>query len=295
MSPPSAESAGESTLRGLWEELRPHQWYKQVILFIPLVYSGQAVVVTDWGRIMAGALVFSFVAGCVYIVNDILDREADREHPVKRHRPIASGLISVRIALTVAVAGLLAAGIVALWLDPFFLAVVSIYVAQNLAYSIFLKHILLVDIFLVGAGFVLRALAGVALIEAPLSPWLFLSVFLAAFLLASAKRYAEFVNASESATRASLDSFTPDFSLFLLFLASSTLLVVYSLYTFFARRTEMMVTIPFAYYSVLRFTNLLIIDPTEQINEILFHRDMVLNFILWGVVTIIVLYPFPFK
>lgn len=286
---PNLESTGESMLAGILYELRPHQWYKQLILFIPLVYSGQATSLTAWTQITAGAIVFSLVAGCVYIVNDIFDREEDRKHPVKQHRPIASGQVSVRIAGIVATSGFLLAGSVAFWLDWLFLAVLITYLAQNLAYSAVLKHIFLVDLFVVGAGFVLRAVAGVILISAELSTWLFLTVFLTAFLLASGKRRAEFIP-RENEARTSLDEFTEEFSTFVLFLSATTLLIVYSLYTFFTRGTVMMLTIPFAYYSVLRFCHLMLEHPTEQVDKHLFRRDMLTNFLLWGVATLIILY-----
>lgn len=290
MFTPDLESTGDSTLVGIWYALRPYQWYKQLIIIIPIVYAGKATEFDAWIYTVVGVLVFSLVAGCVYIINDILDRENDRNHPVKRHRPIASGQVPVRVAMLVAISGFLVSGAIALWLSTLFFTILFFYVVQNIAYSTVLKHVFLVDIFVVGTGFVLRATAGVVLIGAPLSPWLFLTVFLAAFLLASGKRRAELVRNETDSVRTSLDNSTPEFSLFLLFLSAATLLVVYSLYTFFAGNTEMMITIPFAYYSVLRFCHSILGRPTEQVQKILFQKDMVLNFSLWGVVTLIILY-----
>jgi 4-hydroxybenzoate polyprenyltransferase len=289
MFAPDLKSTGKSVLAGIWYELRPHQWYKQVLLFVPLVFSGQATSLTAWSQVIAGALVFSLLAGCVYIVNDIFDREEDRNHPIKQHRPIASGQVSVRIAKIVAIGGFLIVGGVALWLDWVLFLILVGYLVQNLVYSTILKNVFLIDIFIIGSGFVLRAIAGVAIISAPSSPWLLLTVFLAALLLASGKRRAEFKKFDNEA-RTSLDNFTEEFSMFLLFLSATTLLVVYSLYTFFSRSTIMMLTIPFAYYSVLKFCYLMLEQPTEQVHEHLFRRDMLAVFTLWGVATLIILY-----
>lgn len=290
MLTPDLESTSDSTLLGIAYALRPHQWYKQVILFIPLVYSGRATEPSAWATIALGALLFSVTAGCVYVLNDVFDREEDRDHPVKRHRPIASGQVPVGTATLVAVGGFLASGLLAFRLDHIYVTVLVAYVLLNVAYSSVLKQVFLIDMFVIGIGFVLRAYAGVALLDAPFSSWLFLTVFLAAFLLASGKRHSELVANDESEVRSNLDDFTADFSLFVLYVAASTLIVIYSLYTFFARQTEMMLTIPFAYYSVLRFSHLVLLRPTEQVHELLFQRDMLANFVLWGVVTVFILY-----
>lgn len=258
------------------------------------MYSGQATSLDSWSIIVAGAFIFSVISGCVYIINDIFDREEDRNHPVKQHRPIASGQMPVGIAALVAIGGIFLAGAAAFWLDQIFVLVIIAYILQNIAYSAVLKHLFLIDIFIVGTGFVLRALAGVLLIDATLSPWLFLSVFLAAFLLASGKRRAEVTSSNESNTRTSVENYTSDFSLFVLFISAATLLMVYSLYTFFARQTAMMVTIPLAYYSVLRICHLIVVQPTEQMYKLLFRRDMLTTFVLWGITTVTILYiPYP--
>lgn len=274
--------------------VRPRQWYKQLVLFIPVVFALSALDPTAWVRTGLGAIAFSAVAGATYVVNDVLDVEEDRRHPTKRHRPIASGRLPVPTALAAAAVLALAGFGVAAWLTPVFLVVLGAYAGQNLVYSLWLKRFLLVDLFVVSAGFVLRAYAGIVLIDTVLSPWMFLSVFLAALMLATGKRRAELDAVARPATvRDTLGRYSPEFLDFVLFGVSTTLLISYSLYTFFVQELVMMLTIPFAFYAVFRYVHNVFERDAGRPGQLLFERPMLANFALWGAVVFFALYVYP--
>jgi 4-hydroxybenzoate polyprenyltransferase len=184
--------------------LRPRQWTKNLLLFAGVLFSRQIAQPGLLGRAVAGFVAFSLLASSVYVLNDMLDASADRLHPRKRQRPIASGQLSVPAALAGLVPILALAVALAVWLGPQFMVVLGIYLALNLAYSLALKRYLLLDVFVIAIGFVLRAIAGVALLlpVAPgteLSAWLLVCTFFGALFLGLAKRRREL--AGESAAR----------------------------------------------------------------------------------------------
>jgi 4-hydroxybenzoate polyprenyltransferase len=279
---------------GLLETLRPSQWYKQSILFVALVFSMNATDLAAWGDVTAGALLFSLVAGTVYLFNDVCDREEDRAHPTKQHRPIASGQLGVATAIA---AGLvLAAGslVAAWWLSPAFFAVLLLYVAQNAAYNAVLRDVLFVDVLLIGTGFVLRAIGGVVLLGAPVSPWLVLCTFLAALFLGFGKRVGEQRRlGGQAATRSNLDAYGSELPAFLLGSVASALLIAYSLYTFFAQTPLMMVTIPLAFYAVFRYGYLVWSEGIEDPSAMFLDRGMVTTLTVWSLAIAAVLYVPP--
>jgi 4-hydroxybenzoate polyprenyltransferase len=293
----NVNQAAASTFTGIVYSLRPWQWYKQLIIFVPVVFSFQyfdAFDLTVWLRVVAGAIVFSLTAGCVYIVNDIMDVEEDRNHPRKKHRPIASGQVSVAVATGVSLPGLVA-GPVAGWLiDPAFGLVLGVYVLQNALYSGGLKNLVFVDLLILGFGFVVRAVAGVVLVGAPISPWLVLCTFLTALLLGTGKRRAELdlVENGED-IRQNLEDYSGELLQMMFISVCAVLLVSYSLYTFFVRSDAMMLTIPFALYAVFRYGYLTIEEGMKQPERMFVDRPMMANLVLWALVAFAVLYLLP--
>jgi 4-hydroxybenzoate polyprenyltransferase len=289
--------APTSVVAGLAYSLRPWQWYKQLIVLVPIAFSFRYFDVLDlgvWFDVVAGALVFSLTAGCVYVLNDIADREEDRNHPRKKHRPIASGQVPVAVAAGVAIPGLLAGPAVGWYLTPAFGALLGVYVLQNLLYSAGLKTFAFVDILVIGVGFVLRAVAGVILVGAPISPWLVLCTFLTALLLAVGKREAELaVVDGDDETRESLSDYSTDLLRMMFVSVSSVLLVSYSLYTFFVRSDAMMLTIPFALFAVFRYGYLTMEEGMKRPERMFLDRPMLANLVLWAVVVLLILYLFP--
>ena len=290
-------STATSIVAGLAYSLRPWQWYKQLIIFIPIAFSFQYFEVLDplvWFRVVVGALVFSLTAGCVYVINDIMDVKEDRNHPRKKHRPIASGQVPIAVAAGIAIPVLFVGPAVGWWLRPAFGGLLGVYVLENLLYSAGLKDVAFVDLLIIGIGFVLRAIAGVILVGAPISPWLVLCTFLTALLLGMGKRQAELgVVGEDTETRESLSEYSTDLLRVMFISVSSMLLVSYSLYTFFVRSDAMMLTIPFALYAVFRYGYLTIEKGMQRPERMFLDRPMLVNLLVWGIVTMFILYLFP--
>lgn len=283
------------TIAGLVREIRPWQWYKQGVMLLGVVFSGNLLNADAWLDLTVGIVSFTALAGAIYVVNDISDVEADRNHPEKRHRPIASGDVSIPLAA--AFGGVLAAGGLAgaASLGLPFLVVSVAYAGQNVLYSAVLKEIPFVDVIVVAVGFVLRAIAGVVAIQVVLSPWLIVCTFLLALVLAIGKRRSELeMSADAATTRSVLDTYTEGSIDQLLVMVMATLLLSYSLYTFSRTDPIMMVTLPFAFYGVFRYHYLVrTTDVAGRPEFLLTDLPSVLNLLVWGLVTVAVLYDAP--
>lgn len=281
--------------RGLVRELRPWQWYKQGVMLFGIVFSRNLLDLEKWGLLLVGIGAFTAVVGAVYIFNDITDLEEDRNHPEKQHRPMASGQVPVALGggfgLVLLVGGLAAS----YWLGPLFLAVVLGYLGQNVLYSLYLKQVVLVDVMVVATGFVLRAIAGVVAIAVPLSPWLIVCTYLFALVLALGKRRHELAEADDPTdVRSVLGEYSIETIDHFLVVVMATLLVAYSLYTFFRVDLIMMATLPFAFFGVFRYYHLVHTSNIAGRPEyLLTDRQSVLNLLLWGLVAIGVLYNVP--
>ena len=246
---------------------RPKQWTKNLIVYFAMFFSleeawelGQASsFLPVLGKTTVAFALFSAITGAVYLVNDIFDVEQDRRHPTKRRRPIASGRVSVPMAWAM-VFGLVALGLgLSFALAPLFGWVCVGYLALMLSYTIILKRLVLLDVFSISAGFVLRAVAGAAVLDVPISPWLYICTGLGALLIALAKRRSELAAAGEAAAgqRGTLEIYTTHLlDQFIAIVAPSTLLA-YTLYTFTAPNLPdnhaMMLTIPFVVYGLFRY------------------------------------------
>ena len=224
--------------------------------------------------------VFGFVAFCLissfgYVLNDLHDAEADREHPLKRLRPIPSGRLPRSAAFASLLPLLIGGGLITATLGEDFAWTIALYLAINFTYTQLLKRQVLIDVFAIASGFVIRAIAGVALLlpvapETQLSPWLLVCTFFGALFLALAKRRRELANAGDHAARqrAVLGSYTPELLDGLLLVSASSALISYALYTIWPGTvakfgTEaMMFTIPFVTYGIFRY--LYLVRTTEQ-------------------------------
>jgi len=295
MAQPSQRRDPVTTATGLLREIRPWQWYKQGVMFLGITFSKNLLNVDAWLSLLTGVVSFTAIAGATYIFNDINDLEEDRNHPKKRHRPLASGQVSVPIAVGLGIV-LIFVGLGAAYsLGPLFLAVLLVYLGQNALYSIYLKQFVFVDVIIVAIGFVLRAIAGVIAIDVFLSPWLIVSTFLLALVLALGKRRNELeVSTDPEETRDVLEEYSKDNIDQLLVTTMATLLMAYSLYSFSRTDPTMIVTLPFAFFGVFRYHYL--VQTTEiagQPEYLLTDRPLVVNLTLWGAVTITVLYTSP--
>jgi 4-hydroxybenzoate polyprenyltransferase len=263
----SATRSASSLPRQLLKAMRPRQWPKNGIVFLALIFSyGQEYYLSEPGTWIPKVLeaLVAFVCFCMvssgdYLVNDIRDVEADRLHPTKRNRPIAAGLLPVRTAWTVA-AVLFGSGIAAAFvLDWRVGCVVLGYSVMMLAYSFSLKHIVIIDLFIIATGFVLRAMAGALAIDVPISPWLYVVTALGALFLGINKRRAELTLLDQGAGshRKILDEYTVPMLDQMGTIVTAALVIAYGLYTFTAEGLptdhSMMLTIPFVLYGIFRY------------------------------------------
>ncbi|AZH27244.1 decaprenyl-phosphate phosphoribosyltransferase [Haloplanus aerogenes] len=264
-------------------------------MVLGIVFSKNLLNLGAWIELLVGVAAFTAIAGAAYIFNDVSDLEEDRNHPEKRHRPIASGQVSVPIAVAFG-GSLVVAGLVAAYsLGPLFLAVLGVYLAQNALYSLYLKHVVFVDILVVAIGFVLRAVAGVVAIGVFLSPWLIVSTFLLALVLALGKRRSELELATDPRdTRVVLDAYSEGNLDQLLVMTMATLLMAYSLYSFSRTSHTMMLTLPFAFFGAFRYHHLVYTtDIAGRPEYLLTDRPSILNLFLWGLTAAGVLYNVP--
>jgi 4-hydroxybenzoate polyprenyltransferase len=301
-SPPltAARAARGLGLAAVVESLRLGQWVKNGFVFAPLIFSHG---LTNWSRdaqVLAAALIFCLVSSAVYLINDILDADEDRRHPLKCLRPIASGRLAVRGA-TVIAALLTLTGMVGAWvLDRWFFGVVAVFLAVNLLYSTLLKHVMLVDVFMIAAGFVLRVLGGAVVIHVEVSAWLIACTTLLALFLALAKRRHELVLLKEDAAghRAILAHYTPYFLDQLIGVVTASTVMSYTLYTlsedvktkFPGKRLEL--TIPFVLFGIFRY--LYLIHRNEgggNPTRLLFTDGVLLTVVvMWAAAVILIIY-----
>ena len=262
-------------IRALVVAVRPRQWVKNLVIYLAFFFTlneywdlgDPFAALTEFGKATVAFVIFSALTGAVYLINDIFDVERDRLHPRKRLRPIASGQLSVSVAWSAA-AVLAGTGLVAAFVfQPMFGLVSLAYVVSIVAYSMYLKQIVIIDVFTISGGFVLRAVAGAVVMQVPISPWLFICTGLAALLLALAKRRSELAQAGENAgsQRKSLQAYTLPFLDQLISVVATAAVVAYSLYTFTAENLPdnhaMMLTIPFVVYGLFRY--LYIVHQTD--------------------------------
>lgn len=286
-------------LTAILKTMRPRQWTKNGFVFFALIFDKQLFQPEAFLRTMAGFIMFCLVSSVVYIINDITDIEADRLHPKKKLRPLPSGKLPVPVAWAVAGLIVLVCLPLAYWLSVGFGIVLTGYLLMNLAYSRWLKHIPILDVFIIAAGFVLRVEAGVTLITVErFSPWLYVVTTLGALYLGFGKRRAELTLLAKGAGshRKVLEGYSlPLLDQYLTIVATGTI-VFYSFYTFFAPNVpenhSMMLTIPFFIYIIFRYQYLVhMTDHTGAPDEVLLtDRPMQLALALMGLTIFVVFY-----
>ena len=289
-------------LKAILKAMRPRQWTKNAVVFAALVFDRQLLFPGPFLRTLAGFIIFCLLSGVVYIINDIAYVDADRNHPKKRLRPIASGQLPIPAARAAVIALIIVIFPVSYLLSPGFMLVALLYLLVNLAYSQWIKHIPLLDVFSIAAGFVLRVAAGVMLIQvARFSPWLYVVTTLGSLYIGFGKRRAELALLAEGANshRRVLDGYTiPLLDQFIIIVSSITI-IAYSLYTFSApnlpENHAMMLTIPFVLYGIFRY--LYLIQMTERAGApeevLLSDRPLQIDILLWGLSVLVSIYLLP--
>ena len=276
--------------------MRPEQWTKNGLVLAACFFAYwdpqqhlREQGLRPYAISAAAAALFCLVSSGVYALNDWRDRVADRLHPVKRNRPVASGEISSKTALALS-AGLLAAGILGSLFSPPLCAVLAAYAALQLLYTFRLKHVPLVDVFVIAAGFVLRAVAGAAVLAARISPWLLLCTFLLALFLALCKRRQEKVTRNENEQRRSVRAYSAQLLDSLISITAAATIVSYSLYTLSPDTTRRFgtpllgLTIPLVLFGVFRYLHLVYTSHAGERPEqvLLTDKAIIATILLYG-------------
>jgi 4-hydroxybenzoate polyprenyltransferase len=286
-------------LTALVKSMRPKQWVKNGIIFTALVFDQQLLQLTPFLHTLAGFILLCLGASAVYLMNDLVDLEQDRAHPIKRNRPIASGSLPVPVAQGAAVIFFIVSVVGSFLLETNFGWVLGIYLGLNLLYSFYLKHVAIIDVLILASFFILRVEAGVTLITVQrFSPWMYVCVTLLALFMGLGKRRAEIVLLAEKANshRRVLDGYTVSFIDQLLSIVSSTTIVAYALYTFSATNLPenhtMMLTIPFVIYGIFRYLFLIHVKEEGGAPEELLLEDfpLLITVALWALSVVFVLY-----
>jgi 4-hydroxybenzoate polyprenyltransferase len=284
----------------LVRSLRPQQWTKNLFVFAGLLFSGRLIDRAAWPAAIAAFLIFCGLSGAVYLVNDVLDRAADAQHPIKRHRPVASGALAPGVALTAALV-LAAACVAAATAINTGLTITAVaYVVLLGAYSAALKHYVIIDVLTLSAGFVLRAVAGAVAIGVPISHWLLVCSTLLALFIGLSKRRHELTLLSDGAAghRPILQEYSPYLLDQMISVVTAATLVAYSVYTISSETAERLgsdrlgLTIPFVLYGIFRYLYLVHRrDGGGSPSELLLtDRPLLVCVALWVAAVILVLY-----
>lgn len=282
-----------STSYLLFKQLRPRQWTKNFLLYAALLFSFQ---LTNLDKILLatlGFILFSLTASSIYILNDYKDIEADRNHPTKKYRPMASGHLNPKLALATGIVLLTVSLVVSFIANKLFFFILLIYFLSNVLYSLFLKHIVIIDIMLIAFGFVLRAIGGAVVINVPFTPWFLLCAMLLSLFLAIGKRRNELNLAlkEDSSHRKVLDDYSLPFLDQLTSIVSSATIVSYAVFTFTAGGTiHLMWTIPFVVYGIFRYLYLIHVkDEGGAPEKVLFEDKHILITVILYVISVLVI------
>lgn len=274
------------------KQLRPKQWIKNVFLFPALVFSGRFLEPDPVFAALIGFASFSLLASSGYVLNDWLDREADRKHPKKRFRPIASGALPESLAWVLMAACLVGGGALALYLSPQFLFIAMVYLATTLSYSFYFKHKVILDVLFLSSGFVWRMVAGAVAIDVHVSPWLFLCTVFFALFFGFNKRRAELLNVgAHTGTRRNLAEYSPQMLEQFQAIVTSATIITYLLYTVLGPTGWMTLTIPLVLYALFRYIYLIDRHGEGGAPDETLLRDapMLFTGMLYCVVSIVVL------
>jgi len=281
------------------KSMRPGQWVKNTLVFAPLIFAMRVSDPEAVVRVALTFVLFCLLAGGVYLINDVLDRDRDREHPLKKERPVASGALPARTAAAAGTAAVFLAIAASLFLSLGTALTLAGYLALNFAYSRHLKNLVIIDVMAIAAGFLLRVVAGAQAIPVSVSFWLLLCTGLLALFLAFGKRRHELLllEADASTHRPILDEYSPYFLDQMIGVASTSTVIAYALYTISPDVQEKLgtswlsLTIPFVLYGIFRYLYLIHQkdqggDPTETI---LTDPPLLVNILLWVVAVLLLL------
>lgn len=275
--------------------IRPAQWYKNLLIFVPIIFSGNLGNINLLLLTVLGFMSLCSVSSANYVINDLMDRKRDKKHPEKRKRPIAAGKIKIwqGIVLTILLL-VVSVGLATPLNINFFYAVVILF-GISFIYSLLLKREPFVDILLIGILFVVRAVSGALIIGVEVSPWLIACVFFLAIFLITGKRHADasFLGKSAKNHRSTLETYTPEMTKSLMVIATVLLTASYTLYSFLSDNTPYLIfTLPFALYLIFRYFYLVYSGSNiaRSPERVFLDIRMDIGMLLWGAVTFIILY-----
>jgi len=278
------------------KELRPKQWTKNLLVFAALIFTIPDITVNMVYAALAGFMLFSFVSGAVYILNDLVDLELDRQHPIKKNRPMASGNLPPAIAVSAGSILLLVSLVTSYYLNTWFGLILTVYFVLNVAYSFYLKNVVIIDVMVIATGFVLRAAGGAYVIDVPMTPWFIICTMLLALFLAISKRRHELTLVEAEGTQGDYRVVLNSYSTRLLdemnSIVTTATIISYALFTFTSGRTlNLMWTIPLVIYGIFRYLYLIHIENKGgQPDEILLKdKPILITVLLYTVLLIVIL------
>ncbi len=289
-------------IKTLVEIIRPSQWYKNFLVFVPLVFSINLFNLDSIIMSFLGFLALCLASSGSYVINDVFDNKRDLVHPEKRKRPIPSGRLSVRSALIFGIVLIVAAGIFAYFLNEIFFIIVILLILSTFFYSKGAKDIFLLDVFLISINFVLRAVSGVFLIDVGLSPWLIIGIFFVALLLGFSKRKNEISLLKDQAIKHKkvLEKYSEKFLQYSIGQASAASILAYSIYAINGPGSigdwRLVLTIPVAFFILISYVNNIMSgkNPNKELGGLLIvDKKLSVALLVYVIMVIILIYFVP--
>jgi decaprenyl-phosphate phosphoribosyltransferase len=271
--------------------LRPKQWIKNLLLLFPPFFGGKLLDPSVLSVLLPSLFSFSLAASSCYIINDIMDKEFDLRHPVKKDRAIARGDVSITVASFIAISLFLAAIVMAYGVSIRFESFIIAYCLLTLGYTIYFKNLVILDIFFIAFGFLLRVLAGGEAFHIAISSWLFLTVFMVALFLAAGKRLGELILRGDDAGshRRSLNDYSYSFLEGILWSAASSALITYALYSI-ENRNELIYSVPLAIFGFFRYIYIVKKGKGDPTDALLKDPQILTTGIIWASMLGIMIY-----
>jgi 4-hydroxybenzoate polyprenyltransferase len=281
--------------------IRIHQWIKNVFVFVPLLFSlhlfdNEYLLIT-----LFAFFVFCLASSAIYVINDIVDIEADRAHPVKKNRPLPSGSISIKVAVVITVLLMVLLAVALLFFNLEFILITVVFVVLNVLYSFWFKNIVILDVFSIAAGFAMRVLAGAFVILVPISSWLLLTTMFISLFLGVMKRHSELTivaDNSSSSSRKVLSQYSLNFADQMATVAAAGVIICYALYTVAPRTVSvfnsesLIYTTPFVVFGIFRYMYLEYMSNKGENTTKIIATDlpMIITVILYIVTTVSIVY-----
>lgn len=288
-------------IKNLIQLLRIPQWIKNLFVFVPLLFSLHLFEYNYFIKSLYGFILFSFSSSLIYVFNDIIDVKSDAAHPVKKLRPLPSGKIKISTAWFIATVLLIAVLIASVYLPMGFNYFLYGFIALNIIYSLIFKHIVILDVFSIAAGFTIRVLAGAFIISVPVSSWLILTTMFISLFLGVMKRHSELVQMSDAEnhlTRKVLSDYSTTFTNQMATVAAAGVIICYALYTVAQRTVQvfgtesLIYTTPFVVFGIFRFMYLEYLNKKGENTTQIMLTDfqMIVTVLLYVLTTVLIVY-----